>query len=51
MAEALPKSTSELLTVIEKEWQELMRVVDRLTPEQMLKTDAEAGRRRTTLPT
>lgn len=40
MVEALPKSTSELLTVIEKEWQELMRVVDRLTPEQMLTTDA-----------
>ena len=40
MAETLPKSTSELLAMIEKEWDELMRVVDRLTPEQMLRPDS-----------
>ena len=40
MAEALPKDMSELLAVIEKEWKELMRVVDRLTPEQMTAPDA-----------
>lgn len=40
MAETLPKDTSELLAVIEKEWQALMRVVERLTPEQMTTPDA-----------
>ena len=40
MAETLPKNTTELLAVIEKEWQALMRAVDRLTPEQMTAPDA-----------
>ena len=40
MAETLPKNTSELLAVIEKEWLALMRAVDRLTPEQMTTPDA-----------
>jgi hypothetical protein len=40
MAENLPRSTSELLAVIEKEWNELMRAVDRLTPEQMMRPDS-----------
>ena len=40
MAEPLPKSTSELLAVIEKEWDLLMQAVDRLTPEQMAAPDS-----------
>jgi hypothetical protein len=40
MAEPRPQSTTELLALIEKEWQALMRVVDRLTPEQMTTPDA-----------
>ena len=40
MAEPLPGSTSELLSVIETEWKELMRTVDRLTPAQMTTPDA-----------
>jgi hypothetical protein len=40
MAEARPQNTSELLAVIDKEWQKLMQLVDRLTPEQMLHRDA-----------
>jgi hypothetical protein len=39
MTKALPKNTAELLAEIESEWQELMRVVDRLTPEQMTRPD------------
>ena len=35
----LPKSLDELLTDIEREWQALMQVVDRLTPEQMTTPD------------
>jgi hypothetical protein len=37
---SLPKSTAELLGAIDGEWTTLMRVVDRLTPEQMLTLDA-----------
>ncbi len=40
MADARPKNTPELLARIEKEWQSLMQVVDRLTPEQMTRRDA-----------
>jgi hypothetical protein len=40
MAEALPKSTSELLALIENEWKALMEVAERLTPEQMTTPDA-----------
>jgi hypothetical protein len=40
MAEALPKSKSELLTLIESEWNALMKVAERLTPEQMTAPDA-----------
>ncbi len=40
MTEVSPQSTPELLSLIEREWQELMRVVDRLTPEQMTRPDA-----------
>jgi hypothetical protein len=36
----LPKSTAELLGAIDREWTALMRIVDRLTPEQMLTPDA-----------
>ena len=35
----LPKSLDELLTDIEREWQALMGVVERLTPEQMTTPD------------
>ncbi len=35
----LPKTTDQLLAGIEREWQALFRVVERLTPEQMLKPD------------
>jgi hypothetical protein len=35
----LPKSLDELLTDIEREWQALMAVVERLTPEQMTAPD------------
>jgi len=38
----LPKSLDELLTDIEREWQALMAVVERLTPEQMT-TPAPGG--------
>jgi hypothetical protein len=41
MAETtLPRSTSELLDEIDREWSALMRVVDQLTPEQMTTPDA-----------
>lgn len=36
----LPRSTSELLTDIDREWSLLMHVVDQLTPEQMTRPDA-----------
>ena len=41
MAETtLPKSTSELLDEIDREWSALMHVVEQLTPEQMTMPDA-----------
>jgi hypothetical protein len=41
MTEAtLPKNTAELLDDIDREWTALMRVVDQLTPEQMIMPDA-----------
>lgn len=40
MAEARPTNTSELLATIDKEWQALMQLVERLTPEQMTRRDA-----------
>jgi hypothetical protein len=40
MADKLPANTAELLSAIEHEWKELMRVVGRLTPEQMTTPDA-----------
>src|SRR5512143_3321689 len=40
MADKLPENTAELLSAIEHEWKELMRVVGRLTPEQMTAPDA-----------
>jgi hypothetical protein len=40
MAEELPKSTAELLAVIEEEWNKLIRVAERLTLEQMTTPDS-----------
>ncbi len=40
MPETFPQNTAELLSTIEQEWNELMRVVDRLTPQQMTTPDA-----------
>lgn len=40
MANEFPQSTTELMAVIEQEWNALMRVVDRLTPQQMTTPDA-----------
>ena len=40
MADERPKDTAELLAVIDAEWQALMQLVDRLTPEQMTRRDA-----------
>jgi hypothetical protein len=40
MAEERPRDTAELLARIDAEWQALMRVVDRLTAEQMTTPDA-----------
>ncbi len=40
MADKFPKNTDELLALIQEEWLALMKVVDRLSPEQMLTTDA-----------
>jgi hypothetical protein len=37
--DTLPKSKTELLTLIEREWSALMDVVERLSPEQMLTPD------------
>jgi hypothetical protein len=41
MADTKPKSTDQLLALIEQEWNELMQVVGGLTPEQM--TTADSG--------
>ena len=40
MAEELPQNTSELLSQIDHEWLELLRVVDQLTPKQMITPDS-----------
>ncbi len=40
MSSTLPQSTSELLGLIDQEWNVLMKVVDRLTPQQMTTPDA-----------
>lgn len=40
MTDNRPESTAELLSQIESEWKQLWRVVDGLTPEQMMKPDA-----------
>ena len=40
MAKELPKNTSDLLFQIESEWRELLRVVDQLTPKQMITPDS-----------
>src|SRR5512147_2901090 len=40
MTDERPKDTAELLARIDSEWQLLMQLVDRLTPEQMIKSDA-----------
>src|SRR5512143_1835703 len=40
MADKLPENTAELLSAIEHEWKELMRVVGGLTPKQMTTPDA-----------
>jgi hypothetical protein len=36
----LPKSTAELISVIDREWSALMQVVDQLTPKQMTMPDS-----------
>jgi hypothetical protein len=40
MADKLPQNTSDLLSQIEPEWSELLKVVDRLTPTQMITPDS-----------
>ncbi len=40
MSNGLPQSTPELLALIEKEWNALLQVVDRLTPAQIVTLDA-----------
>ena len=40
MADALPRDTTELLSLIDQEWNALLRVVERLTPQQMVTPDA-----------
>ncbi len=40
MADKLPKNTSELLSEIEREWLELLKVVNKLTPKQMITPDS-----------
>ncbi|HET6845900.1 MAG TPA: ClbS/DfsB family four-helix bundle protein [Anaerolineales bacterium] len=40
MTDPIPQSTSELLADIEREWKALWRVVDRLTPQQMVAPDS-----------
>lgn len=39
MTDAMPQSTPELLSEIEREWKELWRVLGHLTPEQMIAAD------------
>ena len=40
MADKLPQNTSDLLSQIELKWSELLKVVDRLTPMQMITPDS-----------
>ncbi len=40
MADSLPRDTPELLTLIDQEWNALLRVAERLTPQQMVTPDA-----------
>jgi hypothetical protein len=40
MADKLPQNTTDLLSEIELEWLELMKVVDQLTPKQMITPDS-----------
>lgn len=40
MTDPIPQSTAELLSDIEREWEALWRVVERLTPEQMVTPDS-----------
>ncbi len=40
MADPLPKNTTELLSQIEREWTELLKVAAQLTPEQMTRPDS-----------
>jgi hypothetical protein len=40
MAEKLPQNTSDLLSQIESEWLALMKVVDKLSPTQMITPDS-----------
>ncbi len=40
MPDTFPQNTTELLSTIEQEWNELLRVVDRLTPKQMTTPDS-----------
>ncbi|HEX8993357.1 MAG TPA: ClbS/DfsB family four-helix bundle protein [Anaerolineales bacterium] len=40
MADALPRNTTELLSLIDQEWNALVHVVERLTPQQMDAPDA-----------
>ncbi len=40
MAHSFPQSTSELMALIDQEWNALMQVVDRLTPQQMTNPDS-----------
>jgi hypothetical protein len=40
MADNFPRNTSELLSEIDREWQELMKVVKKLTPAQMTTPDS-----------
>jgi hypothetical protein len=40
MADSLPESMPELLSLVETEWKLLWRIVDQLTPEQLVTPDA-----------
>ena len=40
MADKLPESTADLLALIEAEWPALMKVVDKLSPTQMITPDS-----------
>jgi hypothetical protein len=40
MADTLPKNTADLLSEIDREWLKLMKVVEKLTPDQMTMPDS-----------